>query len=192
MKKKLLSGVMAVLMMLSLGTGCDDTLDSSTLAEYDRDSKANAELKEAQKQAKDALKTFDDRINSTQDKGESQAELSQDEGGSQTDLSDEELKELGKIVEKNAYAFYCDTVADGVRFPSDQPLPIEIGKIDATEEHVKKMQENIAKEASDKYKGYVAIIAIKRKDSELLVYVKISKEAGSESLYTNFTPEEYI
>ena len=191
MKKKILSGVMAVLMMLSLGTGCDDTLDSSTLAEYDRDSKANAELKEAQKQAKDALKTFDDRINSTQDKGESQAESSQDEGRSQTVLSDEELKELGKIVEKNAYAFYCDTVVDGVRFPSDQILPIEIGKINATEEHIKKLQENIAKEASDKYKGYWAIIAY-RKDSELFVYVKISKEAVSESLYTNITPEEDI
>ena len=192
MKKKILSGVMAVLMMLSIGTGCDDTLDSSTLAEYDRDSKANAELKEAQKQAKDALKTFDDRINSTQDKGESQAEPSQDEGGSQTDLSDEELKELGKIVEKNAYAFYCDTVADGVRFTSDQPLPIEIGKINATEEHIKKLQENVAKETSDKYKGYVATFAINRTNSELLVYVSISKEAGSKSLYTNFTPEEYI
>lgn len=192
MKKKILSGVMAVLMMLSLGTGCDDTLDSSTLAEYDRDSQARAKTKEAQEQAKSAVDNLVDRINSNQDKGESQAESSQDKGGSQTVLSDEELKELGKIVEKNAYAFYCDTVVDGVRFPSDQPLPIEIGKIDATEEHIKKLQENIAKEASDKYKGYVATIAINRKDSELLVYVSISKKPGSEPLYTNITPEEDI
>ena len=181
MKKKILSGVMAVLMMLSLGTGCDDTLDSSTLAEYDRDSKANAELKENQKQAQSAMDVLVKGNKTDQESSETNA-----------DHSKEELNELGKIVEKNAYAFYCDTVVDGVRFPSDQPLPIEIGKIDATEEHVKKLQENVAKEASDKYKGYVATIAINRKDSELLVYVSISKKPGSEPLYTNITPEEDI
>ena len=115
-----------------------------------------------------------------------------DSSETNAELFAEGLEELGKIVEKNAYAFYCDTVADGVRFPSDQPLPIEIGKINATEEHIKKLQENVAKETSDKYKGYVATIAINRKNSELLVYVSISKKPGSEPLYTNFTPEDYI
>lgn len=181
MKKKMLSGIMAALMMLSVGSGCSDTLDSSTLAEYDKDSKHMAEIKEAQEQAQSAMDVLVKGNKTDQESSETNAEPSK-----------EELNELGKTVEKNAYAFYCDTVVDGVRFPSDQPLPIEIGKIDATEEHIKKMQENIAKEASDKYKGYVVTIAINRKDSELLVYVSISKKVGSEPLYTNITPEEYI
>lgn len=188
MKKKVLSCVMAAFMLLSIGTGCSDTLDSSTLAEYDRDSQARAKTKEAQEQAKSAVDNLVDRINSAQENTTS----TQDSSKGSAELTNDELKELGKIVEKNAYAFYCDTVADGVRFPSDQPLPIEIGKINATEEHIKKLQENVAKETSDKYKGYVATFAINRTNSELLVYVSISKEPGSKSLYTNFTPEEYI
>ena len=190
MKKKILSGVMAVLMMLSLGTGCDDTLDSSTLAEYDRDSQARAKTKEAQEQAKDALKTFNDRINSTQDKGESQAEPSQDEGGSQTDLSDEELNELAKIVETNAYAYYCDLVSDNQEF-NRLPVLFEVGKTSATDQYIKKLQEYVAKETSDKHKGYWVSIIPNRKDSELKISVSISKDFDSEILYEYNKTEQW-
>ena len=179
MKKKILSEVMVVLMMLSLGTGCDDTLDSSTLAEYDRDSQARAKTKEAQEQAKDALKTFNDRINSTQDKGESQAELSK-----------EELTELAKIVETNAYAYYCDLVSDNQEF-NRLPVLFEVGKTSATDQYIKKLQEYVAKETSDKHKGYWVSIIPNRKDSELKISVSISKDFDSEILYEYNKTEQW-
>ena len=179
MKRKLLAGVMAVLMMLSIGTGCDDTLDSSTLAEYDRDSQARAKTKEAQEQAKSAVDNLVDRINSNQDSSKGAAELTNDE-----------LNELAKIVETNAYAYYIDLVSDNQEFRS-LPVLFEVGKTSATDQYIKKLQEYVAKETSDKHKGYWVSIIPNRKDSELKISVSISKDFDSEILYEYNKTEQW-
>ena len=179
MKRKLLAGVMAVLMMLSLGTGCDDTLDSSTLAEYDRDSKVMADIKENQKQAESATENLISRLKEDQNSS-----------GSQAELSKEELTELAKIVETNAYAYYCDLVSDNQEF-NRLPVLFEVGKTSATDQYIKKLQEYVAKETSDKHKGYWANIIATQSNGKLNISVSISKGFDSEILMEYNKTEDF-
>ena len=171
MKKKVLSCVMAAFMLLSIGTGCSDTLDSSTLAEYDRDSQARAKTKEAQEQAKSAVDNLVDRINFNQDSSKGAAEFTNDE-----------LNELAKTVYNCTDNYNSELVNNGEEEFVKTKLFFEIGDTNDTDKRIKNLKEEVSKQA-EKYKGYWVSITI---DGDWRINVAITKSKDSSQILSSY------
>jgi len=133
-----------------------------------------------------ALGTLTACGDSSSTSGDSKADCStssQESGGSQAELSQDELNELAKTVNHSAHNYTADVISDGDEAPTNDVV-FEIGKTDSSDEYIKRMQEELVKEISDKHKGYWAKISFtwSANYSVVDICVNISKSQNSDSL----------